>query len=116
MSWPFVANAVGLAFILAISHALLRHGATLGQAPFAFPRIAYTAAAMLIYVALFFYYSQLLQRFAMSRLYPIYSGLSILFVYVFGTLLFRESFSFRGLVGTTLIIVGVLAITTEQQS
>jgi multidrug transporter EmrE-like cation transporter len=115
MSWAMTANAVGIAFILAISHALLRHGAALGQEPLEFPRIAYTLAAMLIYVAIFFYYSQLLQRFALSRLYPIYSALSIVFVYVFGTLFFREPLSLRGLFGTALVITGVLVVAADRQ-
>ena len=116
MSWAFAVNAVGLAFILAVSHALLRHGASLGQQPLEFPRVAFTCAAMLIYVALFFYYSQLLQRFAMSRLYPVYSALSIMFVYAFGTLVFREPLTLRGLLGTALIIAGVLVVAGERSS
>jgi small multidrug resistance pump len=114
MSWASAVNAVGIAFVLAISHALLRHGATLGQQALAFPRIAYTLAAMLIYVAIFFYYSQLLQRFALSRLYPVYSALSIVFVYAFGTLFFREPLTPRGLLGTALIVIGVLIVAERQ--
>jgi len=115
MSWIMIANAVGMALVLAISHALLRHGATMDQSILEFPRAAYTIAAILIYVAIFFYYGQLLQRFALSRLYPVYTALSIVFVYAFGTVLFRESLSVRGLVGTALIIAGVLVVAAERQ-
>lgn len=115
MSWAIIANAVCIAFVLALSHALLRHGALLGQSALQFPRVAYTLAAMLIYVAIFFYYSQLLQRFALSRLYPVYSALSIVFVYVFGTAVFREPLSMRGILGTALIIAGVLVVAGERQ-
>ena len=115
MSWVLIFNAVGLALVLAFSHALLRHGAMLQQTPLEYPRVAYTFAAMLIYVALFLYYSHLLQRFALSRLYPLYTALSIVFVYAAGGILFREPVSLRGLVGTCLIVAGVLVVAGESQ-
>jgi small multidrug resistance pump len=110
-----VLNAVGLALTLAISHSMLRHAATLPQTPFEFPRVAYTLVALSIYVLLFLYYSQLLQRFALSRLYPLYTALSVVFVYVAGALVFREPISLRSLVGTCLIIAGVLVVTGESR-
>lgn len=115
MSWLLVFNAIGLAFVLALSHALLRHGATLQQGPIEYPRVAYTLAALLIYVALFLYYSQLLQRFALSRLYPVYTALSIVFVYAAGAIVFREPISLRGIVGTLIIIVGVFVVAGENR-
>lgn len=116
MNWSMTVNAVALAFVLAMSHALLRHGATLGQQALEFPRVAFTLAAMLIYVAIFFYYSQLLQRFSVSRLYPMYTALSIVFVYASGTLLFRESLTVRGIVGTTLIVAGVFIVAADRHA
>jgi len=116
LSWALIVNAVGIALVLAISHALLRHGSMLQQAPLEYPRVAYTAAAMLIYVGIFFYYGQLLQRFALSRLYPVYAALSITFVYAAGAVLYREPVTVRGLVGSLLIIIGVLVVASENSS
>ena len=116
MTWVLVVNAIGLAIVLALSHGLLRYGASLQQGVLEYPRVAYTLVAMLIYVGLFFYYGQLLQRFALSRLYPIYSALSIVFVYFAGALVFREDISLRGLIGTFLIIAGVLVVAGEGRS
>ena len=110
-----VINAAGMAFVLALSHALLRQGALLQQAPLQFPRVAYTLAAMLIYVGIFFYYGQLLQRFALSRVYPLYSALSIAFVYAAGAIIFREPMSLRGLLGTSFIVIGVIVVASENQ-
>jgi multidrug transporter EmrE-like cation transporter len=114
MTPAFLVNAIGLAVTLALSHLLLRYGATMAKGPLEYPRIAFTLTAMLIYVAIFFYYSQLLQRFSLSRLYPVYTALSIVCVYVSGTLFFREPLSLRGLLGTALIIVGVIVVTAER--
>jgi multidrug transporter EmrE-like cation transporter len=116
MSWPLIVNAVGLALVLAFSHVMLRHGALLQQGPLEYPRIAYTCVAMLIYVALFFYYGQLLQRFALSRLYPLYTALSIVCIYVTGAFLFREAITLRGVVGTLLIVAGVVMVAGESRS
>jgi multidrug transporter EmrE-like cation transporter len=116
MSWPLVANAIGLALVLSFSHVMLRHGALLQQGPLEYPRVAYTCVAMLIYVALFFYYGQLLQRFALSRLYPLYTALSIVCVYLAGAFLFREGITLRGIVGTLLIVAGVIMVAGESRS
>jgi len=116
MSWPLVANAIGLALVLSFSHVMLRHGALLQQGPLEYPRVAYTCVAMLIYVALFFYYGQLLQRFALSRLYPLYTALSIVCVYFAGAFLFREGVTLRGLVGTLLIVAGVILVAGENRA
>lgn len=116
MSGSLAANAIGLALVLAFSHVLLRHGALLQQGPLEYPRIAYTFVAMLIYVALFFYYGQLLQRFALSRLYPLYTALSIVCVYVAGIAVFREAITFRGVLGTLLIAIGVIIVAGESRA
>jgi multidrug transporter EmrE-like cation transporter len=116
VSWPLFVNAIGLALVLAFSHVMLRHGALLQQGPLEYPRVAYTTVAMLIYVALFFYYGQLLQRFALSRLYPLYTALSIVCVYAAGAAVFGEPITLRGVLGTLLIVAGVVLVAGESRS
>ena len=116
MNWPLAINSVAIAFVLAMSHVLLRHAASMEQHVLQFPRLLYTLAAMLIYVAIFVYYSVLLQRFSLSRIYPIYSALSILFVYLSGTILFREEVTVRGAMGTLLIMVGGLVVASDRHA
>ena len=116
MNGMLLANAIGLALALSISHVILRFAAAGGQTLLEFPRVAYTAAALAIYVAIFAYYSVLLQRFPLSRLYPVYTALSILFVYAGGISLFKEGVTLRGALGTGLIVLGVAIVAGEHRA
>ncbi len=116
MNWVLFWNALCLAASLAVSHSILRYSAQLDSSLFQLPRLAYVAAALVIYLGIFIYYSHLLERIPISRLYPIYTALSIVLVYVSGVLVFREDVTMRGLIGTLIIVGGVALVAGESSA
>lgn len=68
-------------------------------------------SAITIYVVLFFYYTQILRKAPLSMLYPVYGGLSILFVFLLGIWFFGESASVPKIFGCALIMCGIFLVT-----
>lgn len=105
-----LANALLLAVMLSFSHALLkwlsvqnaeshlqlllRHWWILGL-------------AIGIYVLIFLYYTYVLSYASISILYPVYTGLSILFVFLIGVVYFKEPYSGQHLLGCLLVVLGI---------
>ncbi len=110
MSPVLLAHAVVLASLLALSHGLLRQAASLDTVLWAWPRVGYSVAAMSLYVLIFAYYASLLERMPLSRLYPVYTGLSVVLVYTAGVTWFDESWSARSVAGVVLLVIGVLLV------
>lgn len=97
--------AAALASTLTASHALLRASASLPA--FAPGWLLRVGSALLLYAAVFMAYSLVLKYFALSVLYPAYTSLSILGVFVVGVLHFGEQITAAKLAGLIAIIAGV---------
>lgn len=107
-----ILNAVCLAFLLTLSHSILKWASQKGGADVAFLRLMVTnwwqiGLAMGLYVFIFLYYTHALRTMHISFLYPVYTGLSIVLVFLVGTLFFNEPVSLRQIVGIVLILVGI---------
>lgn len=110
--YPLV-NALFLASLLSFSHALLKwisihKTQTHWQVLFQYWWIAGTAIS--IYVFIFFYYSYVLRSASISVLYPVYTGLSIVFVFVIGVFFFQEPWTWQHVAGCLLIIAGIFLV------
>lgn len=105
-------NSLGLSLTLTLSHVLLRRGGLTGGAFLSFPRLYYTGAALVLYMLIFLYYGYLLQRFRLSVFYPVYTTLSILFVFISGVLFFSEGLTVKAVVGIVFMLVGVVLLST----
>jgi multidrug transporter EmrE-like cation transporter len=103
-------HAIALASLLALSHGMLRHAPTLAPT-FAHPgRAALTLGAIALYGVVFFYYAALLETLPLSKLYPVYTGLSVAMVFASGVVVFKEPWSLRSLVGLVLLVAGVALV------
>lgn len=102
---PLVLVAFALATVLTTSHALLR--ASSSHMPFEPAWLLRVGSALLLYGAVFFAYSIVLKYFDLSVLYPAYTSMSILGVFLVGVLYFGEHFTIAKLLGMIAIIVGV---------
>ncbi|NQV69657.1 MAG: EamA family transporter [Pseudohongiella sp.] len=106
-------HAFILAFMLASSHALMKwvsvqaHDNYLDLLLRQWPPIL---LSLFIYGIVFFYYILVLRSSPISTLYPIYTGLSVLFVLLVGTVLFKEAVSIWQIMGTALILSGIVLI------
>ena len=109
MNARLLANAIALSVLLATSNALLRHASRLGD-PLSMPRALYTVVALSLYFGLFLYYSLLLERLSLSKLYPVYTGLSVVLVSLLGVAVFGDGWSLRTVVGVALIALGVMLV------
>jgi small multidrug resistance pump len=97
--------ALALATVLTISHALLRSSTT--HAAFEPGWLLRVGGALLLYGAVFLAYSWILKFFELSVLYPTYTALSILGVFLVGVLRFGEQFTVPKLIGMIAILAGV---------
>lgn len=106
-------HAFILAFLLASSHALMKwislqaHDNYLDLLLRQWPPIL---LSLFIYGVVFFYYILVLRSSPISTLYPIYTGLSVLFVLLVGALLFKEAVSIWQVMGAALILAGITLI------
>ena len=101
-------SALLLALALTLSHALMRSAAN--YPPLKADWIIRTGCALALYGAVFFTYATLLRHLNLSTIYPIYTGLSILGVFLIGTLYFGESFTPQKIIGAITIVVGVVLL------
>jgi len=105
-----VCNALFLAMLLTFSHALLKWVSI--QDAGSFLDIAYKywwiiAVAIGVYVFIFFYYAFILRVTSISVLYPTYTGLSIVFVFVVGVFVFSEPVTGKQIFGCLLVLSGI---------
>jgi len=108
-----VVNAIFLACLLTFSHGLLRWLSTQEAGSFvncALQNWRVTGTAIAIYIFIFFYYAYILKFISISVLYPVYTGLSIIFVFLMGTFFFHEPYSMRHIIGCVLIIAGIYLV------
>jgi small multidrug resistance pump len=107
-------NAVLLASMLAFSHGIMKWVALRAKGSFVDLVIGNwlpLGCAIAIYVFLFLYYTQVLRTTALNTLYPLYGGLSILFVFLLGILFFDESVNAAKIIGCGLVVCGVFLVT-----
>lgn len=104
-------NAVFLAVLLAFSHALMKWVAARSHSGYLHSLVDHwlvMTSAIALYVFIFFYYNYILRVIPLSILYPVYTGLSILFVVLVGSLWFEETIGRIQLLGCILITSGVI--------
>jgi small multidrug resistance pump len=107
-------NALLLAALLTLSHGLLKWVSSHQSESFMQSLMNYWWAvglALALYAFIFFYYIYVLRSVPIGYLYPVYTGLSIVFVFAMGVFLFDETVSISQLVGGTLILSGVALVT-----
>jgi small multidrug resistance pump len=106
-----IAQAGLLAGLLALSHGLLKWVA-IQKAENYFKLLGehwcIVGLALAIYAGIFFYYIFMLKSTSLSIIYPLYTGLSLLFVLLLGVLLFHERLDFFQVLGSLCIVIGVL--------
>jgi len=106
-------HAVLLAFLLSASHGILKYSTTKHHDSFVDllrSQWHLIILALSMYGFVFLYYLFVLRSSPISFLYPIYTGVSILFVSILGHFLFKEPISVKHFVGIALIISGVFII------
>ncbi|WP_058020777.1 DMT family transporter [Pseudohongiella spirulinae] len=104
-------HAFLLASLLAFSHGILKWVSV--QAHDDYWQLMLTQwkgvlAALAIYGFIFFYYILVLRSSPVSILYPVYTGLSVLFVLVAGRLVFQEPVGIPQVAGAVCILAGIV--------
>ena len=66
--------------------------------------------AIILYLVIFFLYMFLLQTHDISRLYPAYTGMSIILVPVVGVIFFNEIMTLPQIIGCVSIVFGIILI------
>ena len=112
--WVFaLSNALLLATLLTLSHGLLKWVASHTSKNYIQTLLEYwwvIGLAISVYVFIFFYYAYVLRTVDIAILYPIYTGLSIIFVFLMGIYFFGESTSTWQLLGCGLIMSGIILV------
>ena len=106
-------NAVFLATLLAISHGMLKWASVNSDGTFwgllrQWWWLLFLAIS--IYVFIFGYYTYILKYVQLNKLYPMYTGLSILLVFALGAIFFAEGVSTLKIIGCVFVVSGVLLL------
>lgn len=104
----FIAVSIALAATLTLSHALLRSAANYN--PFDADWFFRVGGALILYAAVFFSYSVVLKYFDLSVLYPTYTALSVLGVFLVGVFYFGEYATLQKFIGAIIVMVGVVLL------
>lgn len=118
MAISVILNALLLAALLTISHGMLKWVSLSPQLSFLesiLSKWLVVSGAIFIYVFIFFYYIYVLRGTAINTLYPTYTGLSIIFVFVMGVFVFSESTKPVQVLGCLFIVAGILMVNTARQ-
>lgn len=111
--FPLVINALILALVLALSHAILKWVSIQEYENYVqllLGKWQYISLSLALYGLVFFYYILVLRSSPISSLYPIYTGLSVLFVMVIGNLLFNETVTISKSIGALFILSGIVLL------
>jgi multidrug transporter EmrE-like cation transporter len=103
-------NAVGLALVLTTAHALLKWASQKPHATFVellTTQGGIVGLALALYGGVFLWYLHALRRFELAELFPIYTGLTLVFVTCAGVWLFGERLSLVQMGGIGFIAAGV---------
>lgn len=110
---PLIVHSVLLAATLALSHAVLKWVSIQENENYfqlLLTQWKYIILALSLYGLVFFYYIFVLRSSPISTLYPIYTGLSVLFVMLFGYLVFGEIMTLPRMLGALLILAGIVVM------
>ncbi len=108
-----VIHTVLLALLLAASHGILKWVSLQPHESYLRLLLEYWYAVLLalsVYGFVFFYYILVLRTTPVSILYPIYTGLSVMFVLLIGHSVFSEPVSVAQVMGIVLVVVGIVLI------
>lgn len=114
---PILIHAFLLALTLSISHAVLKWVSIQQHADYMqllIEQWKMIFLALFLYGLVFFYYVFVLRTSPISTLYPIYTGLSVLFVMLLGSFIFGESITSTKSVGAALILAGIVTMGWNQ--
>ena len=107
-----------LAFGLTIAHAFLKSAAD-GDHQSAIElytqNIGKIGTALFFYFGVFLIYPVLLRYYPLNLFFPIYTGLTILFVAVAGNLFFDEKFTALQIAGMGFLIIGIALISQASE-
>ena len=104
-------HALILALLLTCSHGILKWVSSQAIAGYTDLLMNHWKAifvALAVYGCTFFYYILVLRSSPISMLYPIYTGLSVLFVLLVGRLVFEESLQPTQIAGALCILLGII--------
>ena len=117
MATPFLGsllfNALALAVVLALSHAMLKWVSQQPHAGFVdllAQQWLVVGMALALYGGVFVWYLHALRRFDMAVLYPTYTSLTLILVALAGVLLFGERLGAGQIGGIVLIAAGVFLL------
>lgn len=108
-----VGNSVFLAALLMFAHGLLKWVAQHQEASYFALLIKFwpiILGSLVVYFFIFFYYAWLLKKHTISKLYPIYTGLSIIFLLAVGVIVFGEQITLLQITGCAMIIAGIFLV------
>ena len=106
-------NSIFLAVLLTASHGIMKWIASNAHDGIAKAVMTHWFAlgiALCVYVFIFGYYLVALRIFHLSVLYPVYTGLSVLLVFVLGIAFFGEPVSNSKIFGGILVALGVVLV------
>lgn len=106
-----LSHALILASLLAGSHALLKWVSVQpnnGYIDMLFNHWKGVFAALALYGFIFFYYIVVLRSSPVSILYPVYTGLSVLFVLLVGRFVFSEPLTSLQVLGAGFVLAGIV--------
>lgn len=108
-----ILTAAILAALLALSHGIMKWisiniegGFVLGVLKL-WPQLG---AALAIYFFIFLYYIHALRDMKLAALYPLYTGLSVIFVFGLGVFRYSETVTTTNVLGCAMIAVGVALV------
>ena len=106
-----LSHALILATLLASSHALLKWVSVQpnnGYVDMLLSQWKGVFAALALYGFIFFYYIVVLRSSPVSILYPVYTGLSVLFVLLVGRYVFSEPLTTMQVLGAGFVLTGII--------
>jgi small multidrug resistance pump len=104
-------HAVLLATLLASSHGILKWVSSQPHENYIQMLLEHwkaVFAALAVYGFIFFYYILVLRSSPVSILYPVYTGLSVLFVLLIGRLVFSEPLTSVQVFGAGFVLMGIV--------
>lgn len=107
-NFSLIGFALLLSAVLTLSHALLRSAAAYPTMEFGW--ILRIGPALFLYGLVFLGYTFLLKYYDVSVLYPVYTALSIIGVFLIGIFYFGEEISPYKIMGLVLLLVGIKLI------
>jgi len=118
MKYSAIPTAIGLAAILTLAQVFIRNASTQAaqHSLLSINAMAWLIPALTLYFAVFVVYTFALQQLSISFLFPVYTGLCVIFVFIAGVTLFQEPVTAKGIAGCLIIVLGVWLMSSMGQS